>query len=853
MQHESPIVEPSANPQVRVVPGPEVSSTGVSGKASVREASKHGKATGAFDFAITTSLVALFFGLPIFFTGFTFQGIVFEKQVYFYAWLLVALVAWVSKGVVTGEMKIRRTPLDIPILAFVVVYGLSSAFSMDRWRSFWGAFGDPSRGLLSVAGLALAYFLIVSHFDRKRLRLMFGGFVASSFLLVVWSFLAVMGIRILPASLEAFAPLSLIGTMTTLTFFLSVSLPIFLTALFLLFDGTTTVKRAWKTVGIVVASLGAVLDLFLLLTLSSFVSWPILIGGLGFLLIYILAQIVRPAGSLSWIPMVAFVAVLAFLMIGKVQIARVSLPTEVIPKLSFAFDIAKGALGDRFLLGSGPASYSSVFSQYRPVGYNQNALFTLRFDQAPGLFLEALSTIGALGTIAFLVLCLSFVSVGTYLLSNDRNRNKVLSLGLMSASIMFFIGSFISAFNGSLVLIGTLVSTLTIATLLLEGGTEERYLQLSFKASPKFALALAFIFMVVSAGVAFLFVFLGKALVADVYAGTAARSQEVEVAAAGLARAEVLNPRESRYAMSLGQTYIALANREAAKPEGERNKDQIASFVRGAVTQAEMAARLAPESVVVTESLGLVYENGSLYATDALPKAVEAYEKALSLEPNSPILLVKLGQLKRSMGDQLPDGQEKTTAYAEAKDRFMQAIEKKPDFGIAHYNLSVVLSRTKENDAAITEASKASELEPTNVTYRYGLGSLYQLRKGAGDFDMAQSIYEDILKSNEKLVDVRLALGLLHEEKKEKDQALTEYKKILGFLPDGADGDTLRKQINVFIETLQGGGSNIAKSAPPAAPAPTTGSIPAPEQQAPSAAPETIPAPTAPVTTNPGQ
>lgn len=814
--------------------------------AVVGSEAKQSSVTRMFDTVITTSLFALFFGLPIFFTGFSFQGLVFEKQVYFYVWLLIALVAWVSKGVISGEMRVRRTPLDIPIIAFLAVYGLSTALAIDRWRSFWGAFGDPSRGFLSVAGLALVYFLIVSHFTPKRLRIMFGGFTASAALVVLWTFFGIMGIQILPASVEMLVPLSLIGTMTTLSVFLSVSLPVFITALFLLFGGT---RSPWKITGGVVVSLGLVLDLFLLLALSTFVSWPILIGGLGFFLIYILAQIVRPTGALAWIPMAVFVLVLAFLMIGQVRIARVSLPTEVIPKLSFAFDIAKSAVTDRFVLGAGPAGYSSVFSQYRPVEYNQNALFTLRFDQAPGLFLEALSTIGALGTIAYSVLILSFVSVGTYLLSSDRNRNKILSLGLMSAAVMFFVGSFVSAFNGPLVLISALLSALALSTLLYESGTEERYLSLSLKASPKFALALAFIFMVVSAGVAFLFVFLGKALVADVSAGMAARSQDTDVVTAGLARAEALNPKEARYAMSLGQMYITLANREASKPEAERDTDRVAALVRGAVAQSELAMRLAPGSVLAAESLGLVYENGALYASDALPKAEEAYQKALSLEPNNPILLVKIGQVKRSMGDRELDGDGKSVKYREARESFEQAIGKKSDFGIAHYNLSVVLSRLKEYDAAIMSAEKAIASEPKNVTYLYGLGSLRQLRQGDGDLDAAQKIYEYILSENEKLVDVRLALGLLYEDRGQADRALAEYEKILGFLPAGEEGETLRKQVGVFVDTIQSGRSNVttsSASAVPPAPAPETDQIPALDESATQAVPETVPVPEAP-------
>ncbi|MEI6650900.1 MAG: hypothetical protein WCL23_05765 [Candidatus Moraniibacteriota bacterium] len=811
-----------------------------------KDSASASKLSGIFDGVITTSIVALFVGLPIFFTGLSLQGIAFEKQIYFYLWLLIGLIAWVSKGVVMGEMRIRRTPLDIPVLAFLGVYGLATLFSTNRWDSFWGTFGDPSRGFLSVAALALSYFLIVSHFDRKRLQLVFGGLTISSLLVVIWSFLVIMGIHFLPASFEAFAPLSLFGTVTTLALFLSVVPIIFMTSLFSLFSEENRTLAPWKKwVSTVLLLVGLLLDLFLLLALYSFVSWPVVIGGLGFFLIFVLAQIVRPAEQWAWVPMVVFVAILAFLMFGSVSLARTSLPVEVIPKFSFAFDIAKSAIKDKFFFGSGPATYGSVFSLYRPVEYNQNSLFTLRFDQTPGIFLEALSTIGAIGTIAYLVLLLSFVSIGLYLLSSDKNRNKLYSLGTWGIAISFFIASFITAFNGPILLLSALLAILALATVISESGTEERQLVLSLKAQPKFALALAFVFMVVSAGVAFLFVFLGKAFVADVSAGSAAREAAVsDQSVAELSRAITLNPREKQYLVSLAQEYISLANQEASKPDGERDMNKIAAYIRGAIQVTEQAYSLAPESVRTAEAAGLIYENSSLYASDALTKAFDYYQKASDLEPNNPVLLVKLGQMKRAMGDNIQtDGADKTSAYQDAKGFFESAIGKKDDLGIAYYNLAIVLSRLKDYDGAIDQTSKAIALESTNVTYAYSLGSLYQLRKGDGDLDKAQSIYENILKSNEKLVDVRLALGLLHEEKKEKDKALAEYRKIIDFLPEGDQGDTLRKQINVFIDTLQGGGSNLAKSTPPAAPAPAATTVPVAPADNGAAAPQTVPAP----------
>jgi hypothetical protein len=95
-----------------------------------------------------------------------------------------------------------------------------------------------------------------------------------------------------------------------------------------------------------------------------------------------------------------------------------------------------------------------------------------------------------------------------------------------------------------------------------ESHSEERYYSLSFKASPKYALALAFIFMLVSAGVAFLFVFIGKVYLADIAVGTAAR-MSAEAPQKGLSLALMRDavakyPQEGRYYARLGQEQLSL-------------------------------------------------------------------------------------------------------------------------------------------------------------------------------------------------------------------------------------------------------------------------------------------------------
>lgn len=791
----------------------------------------------AFDLIITGVLMLLFFGVPVFFTGLTFQGIAFEKQIFFYFCLLVGLVAWVSKGVMTGEMRIRRTPLDIPIVLFWLFSIVATVFSVDRWHSFWGFFGDPSRGFISLTALVLAYFFIMSHFTERRRNLMLGSFLAAGVFVVVWSFLVVMKLRFLPSSWEAMAPLSLIGSMSTLTLFLALLVPLFVTALFLIHRDGSVVARTTRLVLTGILGLALLLDLFLLLALYPFVTWAVVLAGLGFFLIYILAQIVRPAETLTWMPMVIFVVVLAFLMIGNNQLVRATLPVEVTPNMKLSWQIVKESLGANFLTGSGLATYGYDFSLFRPQEFNGNALYTLRFYQGTGLIAEAISTIGVIGTILMLVVWFSFLSIGLYLLTMDKAKNKVASLGLWSVAVMLFVAGFVSPINATILIVGVLLSALALATLLQESGSEERHWELSFRATPKFALALAFVFMVVSAGVAFIFVFMGKVFMADVSAGMAARMPaSVENSIPKYTKAIQLYPQEGRYYTRIAQEYMAIANVEGGKNADDRDVNQIAFAVREAVAAGLRAKELMPNDVLATEALGLVYENASIFATDALPKAEEMYMRALELEPQNPLFAIKLGQIKRLSADGKQDGAEKTALLSEAKTYFEQAVAKKADLAIAHYNLAVIASRMKDYDSAIRSTTRAIQLAPSNLSFRYNLGLLYQERNGEGDRAQAEGLYKQVLEANDRLIDVRLSLGLLYERENKRDAAMAEYEKILALIPDdertGANVKQTRTQITQVIENLRSGKGNIPAANSLSEPGPVTPATAAPTNPA---------------------
>ncbi len=801
------------------------------GKNSVEQKSEKSKDSKLIlrilDKIIGASLFMLVFGLPLFFTGVASQGIFFEKQIYFYFWLLIALISWAAKGVINEEMNIRRTPLDIPLVIFWFVYLISAFFSVDRWHSFWGAFGDPSRGFMSITAMIITYYLVVSNFSEKRFKLILTAFISSGAILSFWSLLIFFKVpftnfsfgSLIPNGVAQFIPLSLIGSVGGLGVFFSAM--IILVSMVILRvadnDDLKTVKRKIFLGGLLLL---LVVDLFLVLNLGGYVIWSGFFIGVVLFLVYILSKIVRPHRNWIWLPMVLFVLVMILYMIRSVSFVSdgVNLPMEVSAD-SFAnnhevsMDIAKDSLKNNFLIGSGPATYSYDFSLYRPKSFNDSMFYNLRFSQGSGIFFEAISTIGGLGTVALVILVLSYLSVSFYLISREKEKNKLYSLGIFSAAVVVIIAVATTKMEGSVLFLAVLLGIFSFAIILLESETRPRYLALSLKASPKFALALAFIFMLISAGVAFLFVFLGKVYVADIYAGIAMKeaSQNQEKAISEMGKTVGLNNRESSYYTKASVYYMMLANKEALKPETERDVESIRQFINYSVSAANRGREMNKNSVETVEALAQIYENSGAYLADSLKLSAETYEKALALEPHNPNFFLKLGQIKIAEGAGKKDEAERKQFFNEAKDFFQKSVNKKNNFAPGHYQLALIQDALGETDFAIESATKAVQLDQKNQDYLLSLANMYRLRAKGDDLKIAQEIFKIVLKLDDKNINAHFYLGLVYEKDKNKNGAKDEYKKVTSLLSGDSSIET-KKQLDKMISNIDKGIENTPES-----------------------------------------
>src|SRR3989344_2609477 len=121
------------------------------------------KAINFLDKGIALSFYLILFLVPLAVYPTTFELFEFNKMwVVFILTILVAFL-WITKIILSDKLVLKRTPLDIPILAFVLSQIFSTIFSMDPYVSFWGYYSRFNGGLLSILSFAFLYFAFTNN------------------------------------------------------------------------------------------------------------------------------------------------------------------------------------------------------------------------------------------------------------------------------------------------------------------------------------------------------------------------------------------------------------------------------------------------------------------------------------------------------------------------------------------------------------------------------------------------------------------------------------------------------------------------------------------------------------------
>ena len=703
------------------------------------------KSSNGLDIIIVGAIMLIFFLCPLFFTGLAAQGIGFEKLILFYFLVLIGVVAWVTKGVIMGELKLKRTPLDIPILATLVIFAISTILSVSAKDSLIGAYGSAAKSLSALFVFALFYYLIVNNLDAKKIKKVFWSFIISSGLLIVFSLLQLMEIYLLPFELLKNRGFNPIGSLSGLTMFVLAILPLMIVAATQIRELMPGANKALVAAVKVLLGLVTIAGLAILALLNGFTFWPIGIVGLVIVLMFFLAKIIKVSGNNMIIPLTAFLALIILLVLGNFNIVNLGLPAEVSLSRQASWDISKSAVMENPVFGSGPSTFYYDFAKFKSGEFNNSTLWNVRFDSASGSLFEILATVGLLGFISVIVIALISLSITflTLIKTNKASEHSIL-LGMFASLISVLLLAALFALNNTMILITMLIAIFAVASSLVMYPEKFKEFNLSFRSSPKYALALAAIFLCVSAGVVVLFTMGLKMYLADMYARKALDAGKPAEKIQILQRAVSLAPYQDAYYISLANNYMALANQAALSG---KNQADVGVNLSQAIENGKQAVEISGNRASNNESLALIYENASFYTRGALEWAEQLYNEVIKLDPKNPTPHLRIALVNMARANAETDPEEKKYYISEAIKKYDDSIAKKGDLAAAYYGKAIAAEKLGDSDDAIEQLKRANLVARNNLDYRFELGRLY-FNRGVLQPQIAQDAFDKISKQD---------------------------------------------------------------------------------------------------------
>ena len=346
------------------------------------------------------------------------------------------------------------------------------------------------------------------------------------------------------------------------------------------------------------------------------------------------------------------------------------------------------------LFGVGAENFLSAFTAGRPVALNATSLWNSRFTTGSSLAFHLATTLGISG----------LIGLGLLLISLWKTKYFI--------PIIVF-----------LVLPPNLtVLTTAIALLLLSESQHHAIRTIRFTGETEF-LGIGLSIGALAASVAILY-FVGRSYTAEVVYkqslsafargdGTLAYQRQIS--------ATNLNAAPSKYHTSLSQTSLALANAIASQ---SADRKLTTDLIGQAIAEGKLAVNSAPTSVLVWENLASLYQPFIGVAQNADIWTIASLTQAMQLDPTNPVLRLTAGSIYLRIKD-----------YTKARDQYLAAINLKPDYANAHYNLAFVYKQQGMREQAELELKEAQKLvAPGSIDESRLISELNELRASQTGF-----------------------------------------------------------------------------------------------------------------------
>ncbi len=397
---------------------------------------------------IITICFGLLFGLvPFLLTPWNYELFEYNKMMAAYGLTTIIVGSWAVKMIAQKEIRIVRTPLDIPLALFLSSQLVSSLFSMDPHVSWFGYYSRFNGGMLSIISYILLFYAFVSNKQFNNVTLFLKLALASATVVALYGVAERLGIdKHLWVQDVQNRVFSTLGQPNWLAAYIVALVPI-ASGL-----GLQVQSSKFKVQNIFWLFVSVLFFLVLLFTRSrSGLAGFALADAAFWFLVFIrgpLAQQGVPLKRLFWRPVIILhFAFLIIVFLNGTHIAaidrwftfeawrnRLQQPTtyNLQPTTSPADSgtlleyggtesvkirnyVWQGAVNawkstpKTMLIGTGTETFAFAFFRYKPVGHNLTSEWDFLYNKAHNEYLNYLATTGILGLGSYLLLIGAFV------------------------------------------------------------------------------------------------------------------------------------------------------------------------------------------------------------------------------------------------------------------------------------------------------------------------------------------------------------------------------------------------------------------------------------------------------------
>ncbi len=764
------------------------------------------------DAIIAWTILGLAVLVPLFFLPWTIEVSELNKQLIIVVGAAIAGMAWLGKMLAERKLEYRRSIVNVMVVLFLAVYGISAWLSQSRYLSVVGDFGQENAGFLTVASFAVLYFVVANSLrTTKQIWRMLNAIVFSGLIAAVYALLQGFGMYVLPFDFAKGAAFNTVGTVASLGIFLSAVITL---AGGMLLAGHGHDARTKKPM-VILSKLFLVLTSVVSLAVIVVVDyWPVTLSLLvasAILLTFafVHAKNVRGNGAIL-LPICAFIACILLLLFRMPF--SLGYPAEIMPSMKATTDITMNTLRTSPFFGSGPGTFIFDYSKFHAAEVNDTAFWNTRFDRGATRFLTLLATTGLLGTLSWLLVAVFLlISAVRKLFRADEDTWHVL-IGVFAAWVVLLISKF--TYSSTITL--EFVTWMLVAILVVVHRKD--FVSVKFDQSPRAAMSVSFVF-ILSLVLALSGIFVEtQRYVAEIKYADAIRIDraggKVDDVIDALTKASQYNLDNDVYRRNLASALLTKANTEyGTEVKLDRNKNEsdadynkrvdvakndkiakVAQLTADAVNVAKNATDINDKNVANWSVLATVYESLMGVTDGADDWAVKSFQKSIELEPSNPQLHTELGKVYMYQSDvarqDVSSKDEKIKADAQAKsdkliglavDELNKAVTLKPDYAPARYNLSLALDRQGKLKDAITKMEDTIRLNPKDIGVGFQLSLMYYRD---GRKDDAIRLLESVVRLSPQYANARWYLASMYEEKGNLDAAIEQITEVQKSNPD---------------------------------------------------------------------